>query len=172
MQPRLTVLMAIIALSACATKDTTATDRASVPMRDATGRDLGTLSLATTAGGLMLSGDLRNLPPGTRAIHLHMTGRCEPPFVSAGDHWNPTSRLHGTQNPMGPHLGDMPNLVVATDGSATVSLTTPGGSLRGSDMLLDADGAAVVIHQDADDYRTDPSGNSGDRMACGVVRGE
>jgi superoxide dismutase, Cu-Zn family len=140
-------------------------------MRDATGRDLGTLTLANTTGGLMLSGALHGLPPGTHGIHLHTTGRCEPPFTTAGGHWNPMGRMHGTQNPQGPHLGDMPNIVVSSDGIAAVSVTTPGGTLLGTDALLDADGAAVVIHESADDYRTDPSGNSGARIACGVVRG-
>jgi Cu-Zn family superoxide dismutase len=79
--------------------------------------------------------------------------------------------MHGTLNPQGPHMGDMPNINVASDGSATVSVMTPGGTLRGTGGLLDSDGAAVVIHAQVDDYRTDPSGNSGARIACGVVRG-
>jgi Cu-Zn family superoxide dismutase len=97
-------------------------------------------------------------------------GRCEPPFESAGPHWNPAARQHGTANPNGPHLGDMPNVTAVADGSANVRVTTPGGTLSGSDAVLDADGSAVVIHAQADDYRTDPSGNSGARIACGVVR--
>ena len=164
-------LAAVIALSGCSMHGSSTVERAEVPIRDAAGRALGTLTLAPHMGGLMLSGRLENLPPGTHGIHLHETGRCEPPFGSAGAHWNPTSRRHGTQNPAGPHLGDMPNLVVASDGSATVSVMTPGGTLSGGDALLDGDGAAVVVHAAADDYRTDPSGNSGDRIACGVVRG-
>jgi Cu-Zn family superoxide dismutase len=140
-------------------------------MRDASGRDLGTLTLANASGGLVLTGVVRNLPPGTHAVHLHTIGRCDPPsFESAGPHWNPLSRRHGTLNPQGPHLGDMPNFVVASDGSATIDVMTPGGTLRGADAALDGDGVAVVIHESADDYRTDPSGNSGSRIACGVVR--
>lgn len=161
-----------MALSACTTYGSARVERATVPMRDASGGDLGTLSLTPTTGGLMLSGTVRGLPPGTHGIHLHTTGQCEPPFASAGGHWNPASRQHGTQNPGGPHLGDMPNIVVGPDGSATVNVMTPGGTLRGADAVLDADGTAVVIHERADDYRTDPSGNSGNRIACGVVRGE
>jgi superoxide dismutase, Cu-Zn family len=164
-------LAAVIALSGCSMHGSSAVERADAIIRDVAGRELGTLTLAPHMGGLMLSGRMQSLPPGTHGIHLHATGLCEPPFESAGGHWNPTSRRHGTQNPEGPHLGDMPNLVVASDGSATVSIMTPGGTLGGADALLDGDGAAVVVHAAADDYRTDPSGNSGARIACGVVRG-
>ncbi|MEW5929022.1 MAG: superoxide dismutase family protein [Gemmatimonadota bacterium] len=142
------------------------------PMRDASGRDLGNVSLAETGNGIQVSGTLRGLPPGTHAIHVHTTGRCEPPFESAGGHWNPTNMQHGTENPQGPHMGDMPNVEVGADSTATVNVSTPAGAmLRGANGLLDADGAAVVVHAGADDYRTDPSGASGDRIACGVVSG-
>jgi Cu-Zn family superoxide dismutase len=171
MQPLRLLLATVVALPACAGHGTPSADRADVQMRDATGRDLGTLTMTNATGGLMLTGVVRGLPPGTHGIHVHTTGRCEPPFTSAGPHWNPMSRLHGTLNPQGPHLGDMPNIIVSTDSSATVSVTTTGGTLRGADALLDADGAAVVVHERTDDYRTDPSGNSGNRIACGVVRG-
>lgn len=142
-----------------------------VAMRDAQGRDLGSLTLAESAQGVTLTGSLRGLAPGEHGIHVHTVGRCEPPFESAGPHWNPTSKQHGTQNPQGPHLGDMPNLTVGADSSVMVQATTAGGTLRGADALLDADGAAVVIHAGPDDYRTDPSGQSGDRIACGTAMG-
>lgn len=161
----------LIALPACSTYGAATLERADVPMRDASGRDLGTLTLSASPGGLLLTGVLRGLTPGTHGIHVHTTGVCELPFESAGAHWNPMSRMHGTQNPQGPHLGDMPNISVSSDSSATVRVMTAGGTFRGADALLDADGAAVVIHASADDYRTDPSGNSGGRIACGVVRG-
>jgi Cu-Zn family superoxide dismutase len=140
-------------------------------MRNASGREIGTVSIRETAAGLGLSGTLNGLPPGAHAIHIHMVGRCEPPFDSAGDHWNPTNRQHGTENPQGPHLGDLPNLTVAADSTGSVQGTTPGGTLRGTNSLLDGDGAAVIVHTQPDDYRTDPSGNSGDRIACGVISG-
>lgn len=142
---------------------------ASATIRDAAGRSLGTLTLTEGAQGVTLSGRLVGLPPGPHAIHIHGTGWCEPPFASAGAHWNPTSRQHGTQNPQGPHFGDLPNLAVATDSTVTVQATTPGGALRGSNSLFDADSAAVIVHVQPDDYRTDPAGNAGDRIACGVV---
>lgn len=171
MRPARLPLAALLSLPACATYGASSIERADVPMRDAAGRDLGTLTLTSSPSGLMLSGVVRGLPPGERAIHVHATGRCEPTFEAAGPHWNPTSRLHGTENPQGPHLGDMPNVRVGPDGSATVRATTAGGTLRGTNALLDADGGAVVIHESGDDYRTDPSGESGARIACGVVRG-
>lgn len=142
-----------------------------VAMRDAQGRDLGSLSVTESGQGITVSGALRGMPPGEHAIHVHTTGRCEPPFESAGGHWNPTSRQHGSQNPQGPHLGDMPNLTVGADSTVNVQATTAGGTLRGENGLLDADGAAVVVHAGADDYRTDPSGDSGDRIACGTATG-
>lgn len=119
----------------------------------------------------MLMGTLRGLPPGDHGIHLHMTGSCEPTFDAAGGHWNPTSKQHGSGNPNGPHLGDLQNITVGADSSVSIHLTSPGGTLKGENMLLDPDGAAVVVHAAADDYKTDPSGNSGARVACGAVRG-
>jgi Cu-Zn family superoxide dismutase len=142
---------------------------ATVPMRSAAGRELGTLTLTESGGGIAISGRIAGLTPGEHGIHIHMVGQCQPPFESAGAHWNPTNRQHGSQNPQGPHLGDMPNITVGADSSANVQVNTAGGTLRGADALLDTDGAAVVVHARADDLRTDPSGNSGDRIACGVI---
>jgi len=144
--------------------------RVVAPMRDAAGKDLGTLALTEAAQGIQVHGRLHGLEPGEHAIHLHAIGRCEAPgFTSAGGHWNPESRKHGAQNPEGPHMGDLPNIHVASDGTVEVNVVSPGGTLRGKDALLDADGAAVVVHAKADDYHTDPAGNAGDRIACGVV---
>ena len=147
-----------------------ATAGAGAIVRDASGRELGALSLADGNGGITVSGTLRGLPPGEHGIHIHMTGACDAPaFTTAGGHWNPTTKMHGSQNPQGPHFGDLMNITVGADSSATVQLTTMGGTLNGADMLMDADGAAVVVHAAGDDYKTDPSGNSGDRVACGVI---
>jgi superoxide dismutase, Cu-Zn family len=111
------------------------------------------------------------LPAGHYGVHLHTVGRCDGPgFDSAGPHWNPTARQHGKLNPQGHHLGDLDNLDVDESGAGRLEFRIPGAAISGAEGLLDADGAALVIHAAADDYRTDPSGNSGARIACGVFR--
>lgn len=153
-----------------ATGDTMRGGALRVTMRDATGRDLGTLTVAESGDGVTIAGTLRGIAPGAHAIHVHTTGRCDAPtFESAGAHWNPTDRAHGTANPRGPHLGDLPNLTVGADGAVAVEARTPGGTLAGATALRDGDGAALVIHAKRDDYRTDPAGDAGDRVACGVI---
>jgi superoxide dismutase, Cu-Zn family len=144
--------------------------RASATLRDAQGQELGTLTLRRAGQGIVVEGRLSGLPEGPHGIHLHAVGRCEAPFESAGPHWNPANRQHGTQNPQGPHAGDLPNLNATGDGIADVAGITPAGRMSGDGGLLDADGAALVVHASADDYRTDPSGNSGARVACGVIQ--
>lgn len=153
-----------------ATADSAATAGTAVTVRDAAGRELGSLTLSDATGGIMVMGTLRGLAPGDHGVHLHMTGSCEPTFDAAGGHWNPTTKSHGTGNASGPHLGDLQNITVGADSSVSIHLTSPGGTMRGENMLLDADGAAVVVHATADDYKTDPSGNSGGRIACGAIK--
>jgi Cu-Zn family superoxide dismutase len=160
------------AAATSAMKAPSTTGGATATVMDASGRELGTLTLADGATGITVSGTLHGLTPGVHGIHIHTTGMCEAPkFTTAGGHWNPTTKMHGSENPQGPHFGDMMNITAGADSSATVQLTSTGGSLHGTDMLMDADGAAVVVHAAADDYKTDPSGNSGDRVACGVIKG-
>ena len=144
-------------------------NRARATVKDANGTELGVLTLAQTPEGITIEGRLTGLPPGEHGFHVHAVGRCEPPFESAGGHWNPANRQHGEQNPQGAHVGDMLNLNVPANGIAEVSVSTRGGTMSGDIALLDADGASVVVHAGPDDYRTDPSGNSGARIACGVV---
>jgi Cu-Zn family superoxide dismutase len=139
---------------------------------DASGRELGVLTFADGGAAISVDGTLRGLTPGVHGLHLHAVGRCDgPDFASAGPHWSPTPKQHGTMNEAGPHHGDLMNLTVGADSSVVVKMSTPAGSLRGETPLLDADGAAIVVHATTDDYKTDPSGNSGARIACGVVTG-
>lgn len=140
--------------------------QATALLRTADGADIGRASATEVAGGLRITLDARGLPPGRHGAHVHTVGRCDvPDFASAGGHWNPTGKKHGSMNPAGPHQGDLPNLVVANNGHGTIGVIVPGGTMA---SLLDADGAAFVVHANADDLTTDPSGNSGARLACGV----
>ncbi len=137
----------------------------------ADGSQKGTAQVVETAEGLTVTVSVTGLPAGTHAAHVHTTGACTAPdFASAGGHWNPTKHQHGKDNPQGMHMGDMPNILLGADGSGTLEYTIPGGKLASGDApLLDADGAAIVIHAAADDMKTDPTGNAGGRLACGVL---
>jgi Cu-Zn family superoxide dismutase len=138
-----------------------------VALVNASGQSIGTVRAWQTAGGITLRIDAAGLPHGVHGIHVHAVGRCDPPdFASAGPHWNPAGRKHGFNNPAGHHAGDLYNVTVAANGVLGEAVTVPGASMA---TLIDADGAALVIHAAADDYLTDPSGNSGARIACAVL---
>jgi len=143
---------------------------ATASLRDAVGAARGTATATQQSGGIRLQVAAIYMSPGAYGAHIHTIGRCDPPgFEGAGGHWNPTSHQHGKENPQGVHKGDLPNLIVGADGRGTLEINIPGVTLTGAGpRLLDEDGAAIVIHAAADDYRTDPSGNSGARIACGV----
>jgi len=148
-------------------------DAAQAEVRDAQGSSLGVVELRSADFGVILSGILTGLSPGEHGFHIHETGSCEPPtFESAGSHFEPAGRQHGFHNPEGPHAGDLRNLVVSEDGSALVDTADSLVTLRdGANALLDGDGAALVVHPNPDDYRTQPSGGSGEPIACGVIEG-
>ncbi len=135
------------------------------------GKDLGTVSVSEDAAGLTLALNATGMPTGVHGIHLHEKGLCDgPKFESAGAHWNPANKKHGRDNPEGAHAGDLANINVNVDGSAKVNIPIAGVMMAsGATMLADADGTALVVHAKADDYKTDPSGDSGDRIACAVV---
>ena len=146
---------------------------ATAQIEDAQGNVVGNAQFTEGTGGLVVSVEAEGLAPGEHGIHLHETGACDPPaFESAGGHINPAEAQHGLENPAGPHAGDLPGMTVADDGTAAYEATTDLVTLSGGDAaLLDADGSAIVVHADADDQATDPTGNSGDRVACGIVTG-
>lgn len=146
--------------------ETAATGTATAQLAMADGTAAGSATATPTADGLAITVSVTGIPAGPHGVHVHMTGKCEgPKFESAGAHWNPGSTEHGLDNPKGQHAGDMPNLTVADDGTGSLNYTLKGGTMA---QLLDADGAAFMIHAKEDDQKTDPSGNSGDRIACGV----
>jgi Cu-Zn family superoxide dismutase len=160
------VLWAAFALASPAS----AAGSATASLKDATGKEVGTAALTETPSGVLIRLDLTAVPSGEHALHFHAVGKCEPPdFKSAGPHFNPAEHKHGLENPEGPHAGDMPNLHVPGDGKLSIEVLNQAVTLSGKSALLDADGAALVIHAAADDYQTDPAGNAGDRIACGVV---
>ncbi|MBA3525376.1 MAG: superoxide dismutase family protein [Sphingomonas sp.] len=133
------------------------------------GQSLGTVSAWETAGALSLRVQATGLAHGLHGIHVHGVGRCDAPqFTTAGDHWNPTVREHGLNSPKGPHAGDLPNISVAANGVVNETLVLSGASLA---SIADADGSALVIHAAADDHVTNPSGNSGSRIACAILSG-
>ena len=144
---------------------------ATAEIKNAEGRIVGHANLADGSKGLIFKLRLDNAPVGTRALHIHEIGKCEgPTFESAGGHLNPMKATHGMLSEMGPHAGDLPNVSIPANGSLELELYVSGAQLGGEDGLLDADGAAIVLHAKPDDHRTDPAGNAGDRIACGVIQ--
>ncbi|MBS4210146.1 superoxide dismutase family protein [Bacillus sp. FJAT-50079] len=135
------------------------------------GDSIGKATLSETDKGVKIAVKAEGLEPGTKAIHIHETGKCvAPDFTSAGAHFNPGQREHGFENPNGFHAGDLPNIEVSAQGTVNAIITAPNVTLKqGENSLLDEDGSALVIHKKADDYKTDPAGNAGDRIVCGVI---
>jgi Cu-Zn family superoxide dismutase len=144
---------------------------ATVTLKDGTGKEVGTAKISTSGAGVKIALNVKGLTPGEHAVHIHQNAKCEgPAFTTAGGHFNPEMKHHGLQNPEGPHAGDMANFMVKPDGSAKVTIDDPRVNLSDGDHSVFANGGtALVIHAKADDLKSDPAGNAGDRIACGVI---
>ncbi|MEO0063005.1 MAG: Superoxide dismutase-like protein YojM precursor, partial [Pseudomonadota bacterium] len=158
-------------LAGCQTVDELPTQRlGQATLHLANGLPAGTVQLLGSGDQVNLVIAAAGMSAGAKGAHLHMVGKCDgPDFASAGGHLNPGNHQHGSDNPAGAHLGDLPNIVIGAAGAGTMSATIKGTRDEVLAALFDADGTAVVIHAATDDYRTDPSGNSGSRIACGVL---
>lgn len=140
-------------------------------LKDKDGKSVGMASFVEAGSGVQIRLEVTGLSPGLHAVHIHAVGKCEAPaFTSAGGHFNPSQKKHGHRSQEGAHAGDLPNMLVAKDGSGRFEVFTDGVTLRAGPLsVFDADGSALVVHAGVDDYVTDPTGNAGDRAACGVI---
>jgi Cu-Zn family superoxide dismutase len=144
-----------------------------VQLTDSSGEQVGEAILTETAKGVRIAIQAEKLKPGIHGIHFHENGICSPPdFMSAGEHFNPEHKKHGLKNPLGPHAGDMPNIFADSQGRVKTVIFNPMVTLEEgrANSLRDADGSALIIHESGDDQKTDPAGNSGKRVICGVIR--
>jgi len=153
------------------TTNAAAQSQARADIKNAEGKSVGSAGLRETQDGVLITVNVTGVPQGLHAVHIHAVGKCEgPAFTSAGGHFNPLNKKHGLKSADGPHAGDLPDMYVNKDGVGRYEALMESITLgSGETSVFDADGSAIVIHASADDNMTDPSGNSGDRIACGVI---
>ena len=171
---RLVVVATAMALTmACTHTSADALIIAKAELSNAQGQPSGSVFIRNGRGGLVMLVDATGLADGVYGMHFHQTGKCETPgFTTAGGHWNPVGRQHGLSNASGAHAGDLPNLEINSNDTAAISVPLDSSLVDGAQSLFDNDGSAIIIHARADDNMTDPSGNSGDRILCGVLRAQ
>lgn len=167
---RLPLIVLGLMLSGCATMQA-GSPQATAELKNAKGEAVGSARLWEDANGVRVAAQVRGISTGRHGIHVHAVGKCDPPeFTTAGGHFNPGGKRHGLKTPAGPHAGDLPNLEVGADGTGRLEYATRLVTLgSGPTSLFDADGSALVLHANPDDETTDPTGNSGGRIACGVI---
>src|SRR4051794_34742452 len=149
-----------------------AAQTATAALKNANGGDVGTAEMTQTPAGVLIKLSVKGLPPGDHAFHVHAVGKCEPPFESAGPHFNPANKKHGLMATDGPHAGDMPNLHIPAGGELVIEVLNSNVTLEKGkpNSVFDTDGSTLIIHAGVDDYKTDPTGNAGGRISCGVIQ--
>jgi len=158
--------IALVALSSTASAQS-----GKATLKDAGGKEVGSAQLSQTPHGVLVRMTLKGIPAGEHAFHIHQTGKCEPPFTTAGGHFNPGNKKHGIMVGDGPHAGDMPNLHIPSDGNLAIEVVNAAVTLDKDkpNSLYKPEGTALIIHAGKDDYKTDPTGDAGGRIACGVI---
>lgn len=168
----ITMLLAVLGLTGAPLTSTAAmAQSAKATLKAADGKQVGTAELVETPAGVLLKVSVKDLPVGDHALHIHELGKCEAPFASAGGHFNPERKKHGLEAAEGHHAGDMPNLHIPEGGILVVEVLNTAITLKKDqpNSVFDADGSSIVIHAGRDDYKTDPAGDAGGRIACGVI---